>query len=121
MITVTDRAAKYLQDMLAERGEQDDPAAGLRIFVERGGCSGLQYGMRFDRRQAGDAVAERDGVRVLLDAESSGHLRGSVLDYDDGLTGTGFRIQNPNAVRTCGCGTSFEPAPADGATVATAH
>lgn len=112
MITVTDSAVKHLQGMLEERGESGDPGIGLRIFIERGGCSGLQYGMRFAPREAGDEAVERDGVRVFIDAESAGHLRGSVIDYHDGLTGTGFRIENPNAVRTCGCGTSFEPAAA---------
>jgi iron-sulfur cluster assembly accessory protein len=113
MITVTDNAVKYLQTLLAER---DEPAGeGLRIAVEHGGCSGLQYSMGFDHPKAGDEVIGRDGVQVLIDPASAGHLRGSVLDYTDGLTGAGFRIQNPNAQRTCGCGTSFEPAAADAA------
>ena len=113
MITVTDSAVKHLRSLLAER---DEPVgAGLRIFVENGGCSGMQYGMSFDQPKADDEVAERDGVRVVVDPKSATFLQGSVVDYEDSLTGTGFRIQNPNARRTCGCGTSFEPDLAAGA------
>ena len=109
MITVTDSAVKHLQSLLEERADAA-PGTGLRIAIDRGGCSGLQYGMSFGQAQAGDEVVERDGVRVLIDSQSISHLQGSVIDYHDDLTGTGFRIQNPNARRTCGCGTSFEPA-----------
>ena len=109
MITVTDSAVDHLRGMLAER---DGDADGLRLFIEKGGCSGLEYGMRFDRAAAEDAVVERDGVRVLVDPASLPLLRDITLDFHDGLTGTGFRIVNPHAVRTCGCGTSFEPAAA---------
>ena len=107
MITVTGSAVKHLRTMLAERPDTRD--AGLRLFVENGGCSGMSYGMEFGQGQAGDELVEQDGVRVFVDKESAAHLRGSVIDYYDGLTGTGFRIRNPNAKRTCGCGTSFEP------------
>jgi iron-sulfur cluster assembly protein len=108
MITVTDNAVNHLRALLAE---QDAPEnAGLRIFVENGGCSGLQYGMTVAQAQPDDEVTARDGVSVFIDRASAAHLRGSVIDYHDDLTGTGFRIQNPNARRTCGCGTSFEPA-----------
>jgi iron-sulfur cluster assembly accessory protein len=108
MITVTDNAVNHLRALLRE---QDAPVdAGLRIFVEHGGCSGLQYGMEVAQAQPDDQVTARGGVSVFVDAASAGHLAGSVIDYHDDLTGTGFRIQNPNAVRTCGCGTSFEPA-----------
>ena len=108
MITVSDNAVKHLRTLLAEQPDLG-PGAGLRIFIETGGCSGLQYGMNFDGPKEGDAISERDGVRVLVDAASAPHLRGATVDYCDDLTGTGFRIQNPNARRTCGCGTSFEP------------
>jgi iron-sulfur cluster assembly accessory protein len=106
MIIVTDSAVKQLQSILAE-----DPHAagkGLRIFVEHGGCAGLQYGMTLDERKDGDSIVEREGVRVLVDEESAKYLSGSTIDFADGLSGAGFRIQNPNAVRSCGCGTSFE-------------
>jgi iron-sulfur cluster assembly protein len=107
MIIVTDSAVKQLQALLAD--EPDAAGKGLRIFVENGGCAGLQYGMTLDDRKEGDEATERDGVQVLIDAESAKHLNGSTIDYTDGLSGAGFRIQNPNAVRSCGCGTSFEP------------
>ena len=71
--------------------------------------------MQFEPPHAGDEIIERDGVRVFVEAESVPHLRGSAIDYLDELTGAGFRIENPNAVRTCGCGTSFEPSTAGAA------
>ena len=108
MMTISDNAVKHLRTLLADQSDVS-AAAGLRIFIDKGGCSGLQYGMSFDEPKAGDEVVERDGVRVLVDTESLGFLRGATVDYCDDLTGTGFRIQNPNARRTCGCGTSFEP------------
>jgi iron-sulfur cluster assembly protein len=114
MIHVTDNAVNHLRSLLAEQGELA-PDSGLRIFIEHGGCSGLQYAMNFDAAHSGDEVTERDGVRVIVDAASSVHLRGATIDYCDDLTGTGFRIQNPNARRTCGCGTSFEPENAEAA------
>ncbi len=110
MIEVTDSAVKYLQDLL--RNEADDTHTGLRIFVERGGCAGMQYGMKLDSPMEGDDIFERDGMQVFIDSESMPFLKGSTIDYTDSLTGTGFRIVNPNAQRSCGCGTSFEAAPA---------
>lgn len=118
MITVTDSAVKQLQSILAE--EPEAAGKGLRIFVEHGGCAGLQYGMALDERKEGDDVVERDGVQVIVDQESAKYLSGSTIDFADGLSGAGFRIQNPNAVRSCGCGTSFE-APEAGADPAGAH
>jgi iron-sulfur cluster assembly protein len=107
MIQVTEPAIRQLQAMLSE---QDDQTKGLRIFVENGGCAGMQYGMGFAHAQDGDEVLERDGVKVIVDAASAHFLSGATVDYCDDLAGTGFRIQNPNAARSCGCGTSFEPA-----------
>ena len=78
--------------------------------VAKGGCSGLQYEMSLGQKQQGDAVVQRDEVEFFVDAESADYLRDAILDFSDGLTGAGFRIVNPNAARTCGCGTSFEPA-----------
>jgi iron-sulfur cluster assembly accessory protein len=107
MITLTEAAAHQLQTLIAEKG---DASQALRLFVEKGGCAGLQYGMRLDSVASGDQVFGRDGVRVIVDPESLEHLHGSEVDYCDDLTGTGFRLKNPNAVRSCGCGTSFETA-----------
>ncbi len=108
MIRLTDNAVKQLQSLLCDGAEH--AGKGLRIFVETGGCAGLQYGMRFDDPMPEDVIAGSDGARVFLDPTSLTHLRGSTLDFDDGLTGGGFKLQNPNAVRSCGCGTSFESA-----------
>jgi iron-sulfur cluster assembly protein len=103
MISLTDSAVKQLQTLALDEGK------GLRIYVENGGCAGMQYGMTMDAAQEGDEVAERDGVQVIIDADSIKFLRGSTIDYSDDLAGAGFRIRNPNATRSCGCGTSFEP------------
>jgi len=110
MINVTESAVKQLQTLLADEPEAAGKAGkGLRIFVEHGGCAGLQYGMTLDERKDGDEVVENGGVQVLVDPESAHYLSGATIDFTDGLTGAGFRIQNPNAARSCGCGTSFEP------------
>jgi iron-sulfur cluster assembly protein len=107
MLTLTESAAKHLRSLIEEKGE---PGKALRIYIERGGCAGLSYEMKLDDPQPNDEFAERDGVKVIVDPESLHHLEGSTIDYCDDLAGTGFRINNPNASRSCGCGTSFEPA-----------
>lgn len=108
MITITDNAVTHLKLLLNDRGVAG--CQGLRISISKGGCAGLQYDMSLDSPQTGDTTVEKDGVRVLIDESSAGFLQGSTIDYCDDLAGTGFRIQNPNATRSCGCGTSFEPA-----------
>ena len=108
MINVTESAAKHLRALLAEQASES--GQGLRVQVAKGGCSGLQYEMSLGQKQQGDAVVQRDEVEFFVDAESADYLRDAILDFSDGLTGAGFRIVNPNAARTCGCGTSFEPA-----------
>ncbi|MBA3385393.1 MAG: iron-sulfur cluster assembly accessory protein [Verrucomicrobiota bacterium] len=108
MITVTDSAVQQLRALLDSHPNPE--GKGLRVGIAKGGCSGLQYEMSLDARKEGDAVVARDGVEFLVDDESAQLLRGATLDYHDGLTGAGFAIVNPNAARTCGCGTSFEPA-----------
>lgn len=92
--------------MLAEQPEH----AGkfLRVYVEGGGCSGMQYGMVFDEKRADDLTTEFFGVSVLVDPVSADYLRGARVDYLDELTGGGFKISNPNAQSSCGCGKSFE-------------
>ncbi len=107
MITVTDSAFQQLQTLVQE---QEDATKGLRISVVSWGCAGMQYEMRLDHAQTGDEVVERDGLRVMVDAKSHEFLHDSTVDYVDDLAGAGFRIRNPNAVRSCGCGTSFETA-----------
>lgn len=108
MITVTDSAVRQLRTLLESRSDTEH--RGLRVGIAKGGCSGLQYEMSLGAQQPGDAIVDRDGVQFFVDSESTDYLRGSVLDYRDGLTGAGFHIENPNAARTCGCGTSFEAA-----------
>jgi iron-sulfur cluster assembly accessory protein len=108
MIHVTESAVGQLRVLLADQATSS--GKGLRVQVAKGGCSGMQYEMTLDRRQEGDAVVRRDEVEFFVDPGSADYLRDATLDFEDGLTGAGFRIVNPNATRTCGCGTSFEPA-----------
>lgn len=106
MISVTENAVRQLQSLLSQRAQNS--RKGLRVQVAKGGCSGLHYEMTLDEKQDGDAVVERNGMQFFIDGESVPYLRGATLDFTDGLTGTGFRVVNPNASRTCGCGSSFE-------------
>lgn len=116
MISISPSAASQLRTMLAERrqgaGSEEAETAGrsgLRIFVEKGGCAGMQYEMRFDVSGPEDIVNESEGACVFVDPASARFMEGASLDYCDDLVGTGFRLHNPNAARSCGCGTSFEP------------
>ena len=98
----TDRVRKLLQ-------EKNLDGYGLRVFVGGGGCSGLQYGMAFENEeQEGDFVMNHDGVKVMVDSMSSQYLYGATVDYVDNLMGGGFKIENPNALSSCGCGHSFK-------------
>lgn len=108
MITLTDQAALALLDLITSKGSGE----GLRLAVEKGGCAGLQYVMEIDCARPSDITTEHLGAKVFIDPESAEKLAGSSLDYEDGLSGAGFRIRNPHATRSCGCGTSFEPAAA---------
>lgn len=102
-IELSESAAKQIASLIGSEAEK-----GLRIFVEAGGCSGMQYGMQINAKQPGDTEIDQHGVKVFVDEMSLTYLKGSIIDYTDGLTGAGFRIRNPNARHTCGCGTSFE-------------
>ena len=104
MISLTPQAVQKIQSL---EEEISDDGKFLRIFVEPGGCSGLEYGMSFDLRKEDDELLESSGVRVLMDPTSLSYLDGSEVDFDDGLNGKGFEIRNPNAETTCGCGKSF--------------
>ena len=106
MINVTQNAARQLRSLLD--AQSSAAGKGLRVQIAKGGCSGLHYEMALDEKKAGDAVVERDGVEFFIDNDSAPYLQGATLDFRDGLTGVGFHIVNPNASRTCGCGTSFE-------------
>lgn len=103
-VTLTDSAIEKLSVLLAEEGE---PQA-LRIAVTGGGCSGFQYALGFDTEQhADDLLFEQAGVRVIVDETSAEYLSGAVVDFQDGLQGKGFAIENPNSTGSCGCGQSF--------------
>ncbi len=105
MLTVTDSAAAKVKDLLEAEG---DTTMALRVAVRPGGCSGFSYEMFFDTDIATDDVTvDEYGVRVVVDPSSAQLLTGATLDYNDGLQGAGFAINNPNAQRTCGCGQSF--------------
>jgi len=103
-VTVTDRAARRIGEML----RREAPGAMLRVSVEGGGCSGFQYKFDLDRTKGGDdVVIVRDGATVLIDQVSLGFLAGSEIDFVDDLIGASFRVNNPKATASCGCGTSF--------------
>jgi len=108
MMTLTPRAAEELGKMLASRA--DSAQAGLRLAVHRGGCAGWQYEMKVADPEPGDVVVESGGARLIVAADSIERLRGCGIDYSDDLTDAGFKVLNPNAARSCGCGTSFEAA-----------
>jgi len=108
MIQVTDSAATHLLSLIKEKGFSPDEA-GLRLYVEKGGCAGMQYAMKVGEKESADAVVEKNGARVFVDQESREYLDHCQLDYVDSLNDSGFKIENPNAARSCGCGTSFEP------------
>ena len=86
----------------------EDHGKPLRVYVEQGGCSGMQYGLVFDEVRDGDVIQEFEEVRVVVDAVSAGYLAGSIVDFSESLTGGGFKITNPRARQSCGCGKSFE-------------
>jgi len=103
-ITLTERAARRIGEILG----REPPGSMLRVSVEGGGCSGFQYKFDIDRRQAtDDLVIRREGATVLVDQISVGYLAGSEIDFVDDLIGASFRINNPHATASCGCGTSF--------------
>jgi iron-sulfur cluster assembly protein len=106
MIETTPNALRHLRELLEARHAPE--GHGLRLAVERGGCAGWQYSMRIGAAEMDDVVVERDGVRVFLAPDCVPLVRGSRLDYHESLSDSGFRLENPNAVRSCGCGTSFE-------------
>lgn len=105
LLTVTSSASTVIRNLLEQR---HIPNHALRVFVTGGGCSGMQYGMAFEENsQEFDKVVEIDGIRLLIDPTSLMYLKGATIDFVDSLIGGGFRIDNPNAVSSCGCGSSF--------------
>lgn len=112
-LSVTPAAADAVQELLAKR-ELEDYA--LRVFVSGGGCSGFQYGMALeDNIRETDIVTEQHGVKIVVDEISINYLHGATVDYVDEVMGSGFKIENPNAMSTCGCGSSFRTSDDPGA------
>jgi iron-sulfur cluster assembly accessory protein len=105
LITLTESAARQITTMLAT--DSENAGKNLRVFVEAGGCSGLQYGMVFDEKRDDDVAAEFHGVQVLVDPFSANYMRGATIDFSEDLSGGGFKINNPTAHSSCGCGKSF--------------
>lgn len=106
MITVSDKAKEYIDQLMKEQNEA--PGAFVRVGVKGGGCSGLEYQLKFDNEiKQGDEVYEDKGVKVVVDFKSLLYLYGTELDYSGGLNGKGLTFKNPNATKTCSCGESF--------------
>ena len=105
MITMTDAAVQKVSEYLAD---EENKGKALRVFVEGGGCSGFQYGLAFDEATEDDSVLTFGEVRVAIDPTSAPYIKGSQVDFVYSLAGSGFKVSNPNAKSTCGCGSSFE-------------
>ncbi|QQE80376.1 iron-sulfur cluster assembly accessory protein [Alicyclobacillus sp. SO9] len=111
MVTLTDIAAEKLREMLDENATDE---TGLRIYVKPGGCTGFSYGMALDSVKDADKTYQVNGVEVIVDEDSLQLVQGSEIDYVEDFESQGFRILNPNATSTCGCGSSFRTATAAG-------
>jgi iron-sulfur cluster assembly protein len=104
MIALTDKGAEKVKQFLASQGAE---VAGLRVGVRGGGCSGFQYALAFDAQRDGDLIVEDHGLRLLVDEQSRPYVEGACIDYVEDLMGAGFKVENPNVVASCGCGSSF--------------
>jgi iron-sulfur cluster assembly protein len=109
VITFTEMGAQKVQEFLASQGAAAE-ASGLRVGVRGGGCSGFQYALAFDTERPEDTVFEDHGLRILVDGPSLPYVKGAVVDYVDTLQGAGFKVDNPNVIAACGCGSSFRVA-----------
>jgi iron-sulfur cluster assembly protein len=105
MITLTEKGAAKVREFLATQQNAQD--LGLRIAVRGGGCTGFQYQLAFDQQREGDCVIDADGIKLLIDDPSVAYVKGSTIDFVDGLQGAGFKVDNPNVIAACGCGSSF--------------
>jgi iron-sulfur cluster assembly accessory protein len=114
MITLSDKALSEIKTIMDQNGGTFE---GVRVFVAGGGCSGLSYGMQIadEPATADDLVFETGGIKVIVDVQSHQFLTGASIDFDDSLQGGGFKINNPNAVKSCGCGSSFATEESEGA------
>jgi iron-sulfur cluster assembly protein len=109
MITLTDKGAEKVRDFLDGQAAAAG-TAGLRVGVRGGGCSGFQYALAFDEQRDGDSVFEDKGIRLLVDRPSLPYVKGSIIDFVESLQGAGFKVENPNVIAACGCGSSFRVA-----------
>lgn len=112
MITLSEQASQKVKELLTA---ENNPKAFLRVGVRPGGCSGFSYGMGFDEEMhEGDQTFEQHGVKIVVDKDSFQYIKGTEIDYKDSMMGGGFTIHNPNAVASCGCGSSFKTATDEG-------
>ena len=109
MISFTDKGAEKVREFLATQST-DIGTAGLRVGVRGGGCSGFQYALAFDNQRDGDEIFEDHGLKILVDRPSLPYVHGAVVDYVESLQGAGFKVDNPNVIAACGCGSSFRVA-----------
>lgn len=105
-ISLTEKAAEKVKAVIEKQGNVN---SALRLFVSGGGCSGFQYSLAFDDQNDGDHIIDSHGVKILVDEQSAQYLDGSEVDYVESVMGEGFKVNNPNATETCGCGHSFRP------------
>jgi len=110
VVTLTDIAAEKVTAFLTSQAPEAAGAAGLRVAVRGGGCSGFQYALALDEQKDDDQIFEDHGVRLIVDPASLRYVDGSVVDYTESLMGAGFEVKNPNVVAACGCGSSFRVA-----------
>ncbi|MEZ4703833.1 MAG: iron-sulfur cluster insertion protein ErpA [Bdellovibrionota bacterium] len=104
-IELTEKASQKILDF--SKTPEAQGKAGLRIYVQGGGCAGFEYGFSFDQEQEGDSVVESSGITLLIDPYSAPFIKSSIVDYYEDFRGAGFSVKNPNAKSTCGCGLSF--------------
>lgn len=105
LVTITPKAAEKIKEFMKEEAEKPE---FLRVYVQGGGCSGLSYGMGFEKQpEEDDMLIEENGVKLLVDSYSVDHLKGANVDYIESLMGSGFKINNPNVTKSCSCGHSF--------------
>jgi iron-sulfur cluster assembly accessory protein len=104
LVTITDKAKDKVRQYLED---DDNKGKALRVYVEGGGCAGFQYGLAFDDKRDTDEIVAIDGIEIVVDPMSQTYLEGSSIDFIDGLYGAGFKVNNPNATGSCGCGHSF--------------
>lgn len=109
MISITDKGAEKVHEFLGTQ-QADISLAGLRVGVRGGGCSGFQYQLAFDEQRDDDVVFESHGLKVLVESAALQYVDGSTIDYQESLQGAGFKVENPNVVAACGCGSSFRVA-----------